>query len=97
MARSCLRERLRTSFLDPGSVPACCAPAPAPAPAPALALALALALDFVFAFAFAFAAPIGWCPYGCGPIKFEPLALSLSKGFDRLSLNGYLDFKGPDQ
>ena len=83
MARSCLRERLRTSFLDPGSVPACCAPA--------LALALALA------FAFAFAAPLGWCPYGCGPIKFEPLALSLSKGFDRLSLNGYLDFKGPDQ
>ena len=35
--------------------------------------------------------------YKCGPIKFEPLALSLSKGFDRLSLNRYLDFNGPDQ
>ena len=35
--------------------------------------------------------------YRFGPMKFESLALSLSKGFDRLSLNRYLDFNGPDQ
>ena len=26
--------------------------------------------------------------YWFGPVKFEPFALSLSKGFDKLSLNG---------
>jgi hypothetical protein len=30
-------------------------------------------------------------------MKFEPFALSLSKGFDKLSLNGHRDFKGPYQ
>ena len=34
-------------------------------------------------------------------MKFEPLALSVSlslwKGIDRLSLNGYSDFNGPHQ
>ncbi len=30
-------------------------------------------------------------------MKFEPFALSLSKGFDKLSLNGRRDFKGPHQ
>ena len=28
-------------------------------------------------------------------MKFEPFALSLSKGFDKLSLNGHRNFKGP--
>ena len=35
--------------------------------------------------------------YCSGPVKFEPLALSLSKGFDKLSLNGSGYIKGPDQ
>ena len=30
-------------------------------------------------------------------MKFEPFALSLSKGFVKLSLNGHRDFKGPYQ
>ena len=30
-------------------------------------------------------------------IQVEPFALSLSKGFDKLSLNGRRDFKGPHQ
>ena len=30
-------------------------------------------------------------------MKFELFVMCLSKGFDRLSLNGYLYFNGPDQ
>ena len=30
-------------------------------------------------------------------MKSSPFALSLSKGFDKLSPNGFRDFKGPDQ
>ena len=30
-------------------------------------------------------------------MKYEPFALSLSKGFDKLSPNGNLDFIGPIQ
>lgn len=30
-------------------------------------------------------------------MKSEPFALSLSKGFDKLSLNGFGDIRGPDQ
>ena len=35
--------------------------------------------------------------YRFGPVKFEPFALSLSKGFDKLSPNGHRDFQGPHQ
>ncbi len=38
-----------------------------------------------------------WGAYCSGPVKYEPFALSLSKGFDRLSPNGNLDFLGPKQ
>lgn len=35
--------------------------------------------------------------YRFGPVKFEPFALSLSKGFDKLSLNGSWYINGPNQ
>ena len=36
-------------------------------------------------------------PCSFGLMKFERFALSLSKRFDRLRLNGFFDFNGPEQ
>ena len=35
--------------------------------------------------------------YGFGLVKFELFVMRLGRGFDRLSLNGWLSFNGPDQ